>query len=259
MRRLVPAFVLAVLLHALLLNAAPAWLIDRVSPAPQTQVVTMQLIDRMPDRPAVRGLPKAPPLLPPVPEKTAVSKTMPGKRRVRIKPAHPKSLPPVRPPVRTPVLTPSPVPAIPESAALPDNSVADPPSTVSQPSPAAPNGSPSTPHSDPSESVTEGAAPGSLRTDSAVVVAATPRYSVNPPPVYPVIARKRGDEGTVLLDVHVDEEGRVDDLRIAGSSGYNLLDRSALQAVRRWRFEPGRRGDRSVAMWVRVPVRFYLR
>ena len=255
MRRLVPAFVLAVLLHALLLNAAPAWLDQRASHAPMAQVVTMQLIDRMPDRPAMRGLPKAPPLLPPVPEKKAVSKAMPEKRRVRVKPVHPKFQPSVRPPAITPVLTPSPAPAIPASAALPDNSEADSSSTVPQPSPAGLNGSPPTPHFDPSES---DAAPGGSRTDSAIVVAATPRYSVNPPPVYPAIARKRGDEGTVLLEVHVDEAGRVDDLRIAASSGYNPLDRAALKAVRRWRFEPGRRGDRKIAVWVRVPVIFRL-
>jgi protein TonB len=90
------------------------------------------------------------------------------------------------------------------------------------------------------------------------VVMATPRYNHNPPPAYPTIARKRGYEGTVLLDVFVKTDGRVGKLRIAASSNYITLDRSAMKAVQRWQFEPGRKADEVVAMWVRVPVAFRL-
>jgi periplasmic protein TonB len=37
------------------------------------------------------------------------------------------------------------------------------------------------------------------------------------------------------------------------------LDRSALSAVRRWRFEPARRGAQPIETWVQVPVRFELK
>lgn len=90
------------------------------------------------------------------------------------------------------------------------------------------------------------------------LVEAVPLYRENPPPLYPDLARRRGYEGVVLLEVLVTEEGGVSELRVARSSGHTLLDRAAEQAVREWRFEPGQRGDRPVAMRVRIPVRFRL-
>jgi len=88
---------------------------------------------------------------------------------------------------------------------------------------------------------------------------AYPRYQLNTPPTYPGLARKRGQEGTVILQVLVNREGRVDDLKIDTSSNLTLLDRAAVTAVRKWSFEPGRRGEESVPMWVRVPVTFKLK
>ena len=88
---------------------------------------------------------------------------------------------------------------------------------------------------------------------------AYPRYQLNAPPAYPGLARKRGQEGTVILQVLVNKEGRVDDLKIDASSNFSLLDRAAVSAVRKWRFEPGRRGEERVPMWVRVPVTFKLK
>lgn len=43
------------------------------------------------------------------------------------------------------------------------------------------------------------------------------------------------------------------------SSGYDRLDEAALSAVERWRFEPARRGGRSVEAEVVVPMEFQLR
>jgi periplasmic protein TonB len=94
---------------------------------------------------------------------------------------------------------------------------------------------------------------------SIVEIAARPLYRVNPPPPYPSVARQRNYEGTVLLEVLVDEKGRVGRLRIARSSGYPLLDQAALDGVKGWRFEPGRRSGEKIAMWVEIPIRFTLR
>ena len=88
---------------------------------------------------------------------------------------------------------------------------------------------------------------------------AYPRYQSNTPPVYPGLARKRVQEGTVFLQVLVNREGRVDDLEIETSSGFTLLDRAAVSSVKKWSFEPGRRGKERIPMWVRVPVTFKLR
>ena len=88
---------------------------------------------------------------------------------------------------------------------------------------------------------------------------AYPRYQLNTPPAYPGLARKRGQEGTVILKVLVNERGRVDDLEIENSSGFRLLDRAAVSSVGKWSFEPGRRGEERIPMWVRVPVTFKLK
>lgn len=87
---------------------------------------------------------------------------------------------------------------------------------------------------------------------------ARPLYRENPPPRYPRIARKRGYQGTVVLEVLVDQEGDVEDLKVYRSSGYKALDRAALSSVRHWSFTPGQRGEVVVDMWVRVPIAFRL-
>jgi len=91
------------------------------------------------------------------------------------------------------------------------------------------------------------------------ITKARPLYKKNPRPVYPTVARRRRYQGTTLLEVLVDSQGRVGELRVFQSCGYEVLDRAALAAVQDWLFEPGRLGDDKVDMWVRVPVRFQLR
>lgn len=88
---------------------------------------------------------------------------------------------------------------------------------------------------------------------------AKPLYRSNPPPKYPRIAKIRGYQGIVLLDVLVNKDGRVDDLKIFKSSGSPLLDKAAISAVKRWLFEPGMMENEKVDMWVRVPIRFELK
>ena len=87
----------------------------------------------------------------------------------------------------------------------------------------------------------------------------SPAYRENPPPVYPLMARRRGYEGMVVLKVLVNRRGGVDELHLIKSSGYKVLDRAAMDCVRDWVFEPGTRGGKSVKMWVRVPIRFCLK
>jgi periplasmic protein TonB len=87
---------------------------------------------------------------------------------------------------------------------------------------------------------------------------AIPLYRDNPTPAYPVLARKRGYEGTVILEVFVNRNGRVGDLKIHQSSGQVILDEAALASVKGWQFNPGKKGDTAIDMWVRVPIRFNL-
>jgi len=85
-----------------------------------------------------------------------------------------------------------------------------------------------------------------------------PLYLRTPRPAYPRLARSRGWQGVVQLLVTVDRTGQPVQVEIASSSGYPLLDRSALRAVRRWRFMPALRDGRPVRSRIRVPVRFSL-
>jgi len=84
------------------------------------------------------------------------------------------------------------------------------------------------------------------------------RYLDNPKPGYPLIARRRGLEGTVRLDVRVSAEGIPISVRVRESGGHESLDEAALTAVWHWRFVPARRGGEPVEASVVVPVRFRL-
>lgn len=83
-------------------------------------------------------------------------------------------------------------------------------------------------------------------------------YLNNPPPVYPALARRLGEQGRVMLRVLVHADGTPTDVTINRSSGSWRLDRAALEAVRQWRFVPARRGDTPVAAPVLVPIAFTL-
>ncbi len=85
-----------------------------------------------------------------------------------------------------------------------------------------------------------------------------PAYGHNPTPVYPSAARWAGEQGMVMLRVLVDAEGNPKQIQIEHSSGFPRLDRAAKAAVSQWRFKPGSRDGQPAAMWVRVPIRFYL-
>jgi protein TonB len=83
-------------------------------------------------------------------------------------------------------------------------------------------------------------------------------YLYNPPPAYPPRARRLGLEGEVLIRTRVLPNGETDRLVLERSSGYALLDDAAMEAVRKWRFRPARRGDEQIVSWIEIPVRFRL-
>ena len=87
---------------------------------------------------------------------------------------------------------------------------------------------------------------------------AAPRGGYQVRPSYPMSARRAGIQGTTLLGVFVGADGRVSEVVVRQSAGHPDLDAAAAQAVRRWRFEPARRGAEPVAMWVLLPVEFRL-
>jgi len=85
-----------------------------------------------------------------------------------------------------------------------------------------------------------------------------PAYLKNPAPVYPNYAREQGWEGMVVLKVLVSEHGGVDQIEVYQSSGYKILDESALKTIQTWQFLPARVGTMSFSSWIKIPVRFVL-
>jgi protein TonB len=92
----------------------------------------------------------------------------------------------------------------------------------------------------------------------AMMTTASPDYRRNPEPEYPLQARRRGQEGLVVLEATVSDTGQATAVTLKQSSGYALLDQAALQAVKRWEFEPARIGALGVESRIEVPVRFRL-
>ncbi|GLK88583.1 energy transducer TonB [Pseudomonas turukhanskensis] len=173
----------------------------------------------------------APPVVepppPPPPPPPVVEPPPPVVDELAAKPA-PKPIPKPKPtpppkPVPKPVAPPPPTPAPPPVAA---------PAPVAPPAPPAP--APVTPPS------------------------ANAAYLKNPAPEYPSLAQRRGWEGTVLLRVHVLANGSPAEIQIQTSSGRELLDNAAVQAVKRWQFVPSKQGDVARDGWVSVPIGFKL-
>lgn len=84
-------------------------------------------------------------------------------------------------------------------------------------------------------------------------------YGFNPKPRYPNIARREHWEGRVTLRIQVSADGSVDGVSVRRSSGHEELDDAAVEAVRKWRFIPAKRGSTPVSSSVLVPIDFNLK
>lgn len=93
-------------------------------------------------------------------------------------------------------------------------------------------------------------------THTAITEPVAADYLQNPPPVYPRTAQRHKQQGTVMLAVRVSADGKPRQVEISRSSGHELLDIAALDAVKQWRFVPARRGTQSIEASVVVPVQF---
>ena len=97
---------------------------------------------------------------------------------------------------------------------------------------------------------------------SPVVLDTEPDYKAdylnNPRPPYPMVARRMGYHGKVVLDVEVLAEGKAGDVKLHQSSGYDILDNAALQTVKTWRFTPARHFGQAVTQRFLVPIKFSL-
>ncbi len=84
-----------------------------------------------------------------------------------------------------------------------------------------------------------------------------PRVTYAPDPEYSEQARKAGYQGTCVLWLVVGPDGKPRDIKVAHTLGMGL-DEKAIEAVRRWRFEPARKNGNPVAVQINVEVAFRL-
>ncbi len=155
---------------------------------------------------------------------------------------------PIVQPVENPPPQPSPIP-VPTPAPIPPQSHPTIPVVVADSAPATPV------HGD-SSSLKPGRDATTL--EGRPGVKAQPKYLKNPEPPYPPQARRLHQEGLVILAVNVTAAGKAADVKLKDSSGFRLLDESALRTVRHWEFEPARVGSQAVDSETEVPVRFRL-
>lgn len=83
----------------------------------------------------------------------------------------------------------------------------------------------------------------------------TPLFET-PPFEFPVELWDRGVEGETVLMIHITPTGSVDSAYVWQSSGYAPFDSAALAGASQLRFTPGRRGEKRVKLWAKLPVRF---
>jgi len=78
-------------------------------------------------------------------------------------------------------------------------------------------------------------------------------------PKYPEIAQEAGIEGVVVVQAFIDEKGRVKETLILKGVPNTGLDEAAMQAIRETRFRPAKQRERSVGVWISIPVNFRLK
>ena len=269
MKRLLLAAGLALTIHGLLLGAEPGWIKKKVLHKPRPRVVTLTLSYYQPERPQVKPALKKQKIYPKetVPvikkkERKHIPKQKTPKKSPQPRKKTPKPKKALAPQKTAKTFTQSKkenVPRVPDTA---------PPPLKSQPFP-----EPEPPKVveelfEPWEDVTEDIFEKKGIEEKTRIVSippaqvlreARPMYRTNPSPHYPRLARKRGYEGTVVLEVLVDFNGTVKNLQVFKSGGYAILDKAAVASVKDWLFEPGMRGDEKVEMWVKIPIRFQLK
>ena len=169
-------------------------------------------------------------------------------------PPPPQPAPRQPPPKPLPKPTPRPAPA-PMAPATPDPA---PPLAAAITLPPVTSGAPSTataPSVAEVSSPAPTAAPAPPRVD---LPSSSADYLNNPPPPYPPLSKRMGEQGQVVVRARIEANGTASQAEIRTSSGFERLDRAALETVKRWRYVPGKRGGVPEAMWFNIPIRFVL-
>lgn len=175
-------------------------------------------------------------------------------------PAAPKPLPPPPKPVKPPPkpVTP-PTPIAPAPAPTPTPTPAPAPSPVPAPAPAPVPAPVPTPAPDPvaPAPIAQPATPPTAPARTDVTISASYGAS-NEKPKYPMMSKRIGEQGTVVLRVLVKSDGSAGAVEVKISSNYPRLDQSAVDAVKNWRFIPATSDGRPIDEWYQVPIPFKL-
>ena len=102
------------------------------------------------------------------------------------------------------------------------------------------------------QSVGSGTGQGGVAVDRMPVVVRRIR------PAYPMDARRRGISGQVMLRLYVDASGEVREVHVQAAEPAGMFEEKAVEAARKWRFEPAVFKGVPVGVWMTLPVRFAL-
>ncbi|MBO6835654.1 MAG: TonB family protein [Alphaproteobacteria bacterium] len=231
------------------------------SPMPQPSMTAPQVPHPMADMPPPEPvavpdeiMEPTPPVLKPVtataPEPVEVAEVAPT-----LPPFQPQAKPAEPPRPQTAVPPAEPVADIPQQAAAPAIEQTPPdPQAAATTEPAQSATAEPTTQTEPESTATAGGAPS-----AEPVLVTEPRFRTPPtPPTYPPVARRRNEEGVVVLRALVSPGGDTQRIEVWQTSGFYRLDDAARAAVADWHFEPARRAGLAVASWVQVPIRFQL-
>jgi periplasmic protein TonB len=244
-------FGISCLIHVALVGAAIAFGRELIAPklpsvliADLTLIEVPRLIEAPAPGPAAPAPPKPKKLI--LPKPIATPMPAPAKEPETVQPAPPPSPPAAAAEPSAPVREPAVAPAPTTSFESGGGSVAA--QLPAETSRGGTNGDSAAPSKSlaalPSDGVTQ---------------MAIPRGGYQVRPSYPSSARRLGIQGMTTLRVYVAADGRVGDVQVQESAGHPDLDNAAADAVKRWRFEPAKRGTEPVGVWVLLPVEFRLR
>ena len=72
------------------------------------------------------------------------------------------------------------------------------------------------------------------------------------------MSRRLGEQGKVLLNVHIMPDGSVSQIKLHTSSGFPRLDEAAIETVAKWKYIPAKQGNEPIAFWYKQPISFVL-
>ena len=86
-----------------------------------------------------------------------------------------------------------------------------------------------------------------------------PRIIYKSIPDYPARSVENAEQGMAVISVYILKNGRVGQAQIEQSTGFEMLDASALAAVSQWIFEPAASSSQITESWFKIPVKFQLK